>query len=464
VQQGKKMKRNGFGDRLKELLKQKQLTQAQVAQSVGTSVPSVNRWTKGGEIEYDNLRTLADFLEVNWVWLRYGDEAIQSLQQTLPDNDAVTDMRREYLNQILDNEARMKSALEMAQIINWEWNVLTGALSLSENANDVFGCDARLAETQLLPFAEKKLEDLLTLFKDSHPYRWDFSLSTGADTKWFSSTAKLQFDSLQRPVKLIGVTADITARKQAERALERSDYMMRKIIDLIPVGLWAADEQGTICLANPEVKRIWGGAKYVSLDHYGEYKGWWEKTGEEVGSEGWTLARAVSHGESSQPEVVNIEAFDGVHRTITMYATPLYDTNNQIIGAIEVNQDITEAKNTERALRSQLEQWQAVFIQDQFDVIKLDHQHHIEQVSHTLKQHISEPIDGRSLESVFDANTVSTIQTAWENTPSGTVSACLITARLNYETTAADWSLLHDKRSERTSMTLLFRMKPNASH
>ena len=66
------MKKNGFGERLKVLLKQNSLTQAQVASAIGTSIPSVNRWTKGGEIEYDNLRALADFLKVNWVWLRYG--------------------------------------------------------------------------------------------------------------------------------------------------------------------------------------------------------------------------------------------------------------------------------------------------------------------------------------------------------------------------------------------------------
>jgi PAS domain S-box-containing protein len=445
------MKKNGFGDRLKELIKQKQLTQAQVAQAVSTSVPSVNRWTKGGEIEYDNLRTLADFLEVNWVWLRYGDEAIQSLQQTQPDNGAMTDMRREYLNQILDNEARMKSALEMAQIIHWEWNVLTGALTLSDNADEVFGCDPKRAEPALLPFADKQLEDLLTLFKEAQPYHWDFSLGTNSKTKWFSSSAKLQFDSLQRPVKLIGVTADITARKQAEQALERSEYMMRKIIDLIPVGLWAADEQGTICLANPEVKRIWGGAKYVSLDQYGEYKGWWEKNGEEVGTEGWTLARAVSKGESSTPEVVNIKAFDGVHRTITMYATPLYDTNDKIIGAIEVNQDITDIKNTERRLTSQLDQWQALFLQDEFDVIKLNHQLVIEQVSSSLEHR---EVNNLALET----ESLQLLKMRLVQIEAGSVSSFQFSARLNGEQSANQWTVVHDKRHTDNSTTLLFRI------
>jgi PAS domain S-box-containing protein len=366
------MKRNGFGDRLKALLKQKGLTQAQVAKAVNTSVPSVSRWTKGGEIEYDNLRVLADYLDVNWIWLRYGDEAIASLKDSMPDNNPMTDMRREYLDEIMANEARMKSALEMAEIVNWEWNVLTGTVTLSPNAETVFGVEEQALPNCMLPFVHTPIEKLKKTFGQEQPYSWDFTV-TGDDgsEKWFTSRAKLTFDAANRPTKVIGVSTDITARKNAETALEKSEYMMRKIVELIPVGLWAADETGNICLANSEVKRIWGGAKYVGLEQYGEYKGWWDKSGEEVGAEGWTLARAVKKGETSRPEVVNIEAFDGMRRTITMYSTPLYDLEQNIIGAIEINQDITELKEIERTLKSSLDEWKVIFEQNLFGAVEI---------------------------------------------------------------------------------------------
>src|SRR5690606_475417 len=155
--------KNGFGERLKALLKQKSLTQGQVALAVGTSIPSVNRWTKGGEIEYENLRSLADFLEVNWVWLRYGDEAIESLQAVEPEKNVMKDLRREYLNQILENEARMKAALEMAQIINWEWNVLTGTVSCSENASELFGVTIEHLPNCMMPFTQLPIEQIIEI-------------------------------------------------------------------------------------------------------------------------------------------------------------------------------------------------------------------------------------------------------------------------------------------------------------
>ena len=170
------------------------------------------------------------------------------------------------------------------------------------------------------------------------------------------------------PIRFIGLTTNITERKRAEFALERSEYTLRKIIETIPVGLWFADERGVISLANPEVVRIWGGAKFVGLENYGMYKGSWEKNGKALTKDDWTLARAVKTGEVSDAEVVNIEAFDGVQRSIIMYATPLLDNKGEIIGAIEVNQDISELKVTERRLRRSHEQLQLIYQQGSFGV------------------------------------------------------------------------------------------------
>jgi PAS domain S-box-containing protein len=459
------MQKNGFGERLKNLLKQKGLTQSQVAIAAGTSVPSVNRWTRGGEIEYDNLRTLADYLEVNWVWLRYGNEAITSLQDTMSDNSNVSDTRREYLSQIMDSEARMKSALEMAEIVHWEWNVLTGKLSYSDNALSVFNETPDSFRSTLLPFADLSLEALIELFSKHEPYQWDFVYKPNESKarRWFASRGKLIFDLLHRPVKIIAVSAEITNRKLVEHALERSEYMMRKIIETIPVGLWAADETSKICLANPEVKRIWGGAKYVELDDYGQYKGWWEKTGEEVGADGWTLARAVTHGEISTPEVVNIEAFDGVKRTILMHATPLFDNDNQIIGAIEVNQDITDLKKTEKSLQRSLNQWDAIFDQSLFGIVYFSHDNTILRVNEQLAKYLkktSETLKGISINKLFDSTSTFNIQNRIDQAKSGQVTTFHISGRLKDEDEENEFNMyfVHDNRqlSETTTVGLVF--------
>ncbi|MFX1676438.1 PAS domain S-box protein [Paraburkholderia sp. A2WS-5] len=375
------MKSSGFGQRLKELLQQKQLTLTQVAKSLGISTPSVHRWTNGGEIEYANLRALAAFLDVNWVWLRYGDEAIQDLQETLVPESGAQDLRQKYLGQIIDSEARMKLAYDAARIATWEWHVLTRELTTSPGAEQIFGKPVEATRSNLVPFEALPLERLVAQFADgAETQEWDFCVP-GTDAgdghgqgeeRWLSCRSQLIYDAARRPLKVVGVCIDITQRKAMEKALTRSEYMMRKVIEMIPVGLWIADESGHIRIANPEAERIWGGAKLVELARYGEYSGRWDSTGKEVGGEGWTLARAILSGEASRGEIVNIDAFDGQQRSIIMSAIPLLDDDERIIGAIEVNQDITSQKQAEASLARSEDRWRAIFDQPMVGIAWLE--------------------------------------------------------------------------------------------
>lgn len=410
----KKNSNNGFSERLSHLLKEKQLTLAQVASAVGTSTPSVHRWTKGGEIDYRNLRSLADFFEVNWIWLRYGDEAITSAQDHLPEQSPMIDMRRKYLSEIMENEARMKSALEMAQVVCWEWNVLSGELSFSENAINVFGVNPEEFREEMLPFERLSIAELLLQFKSDQPYDWDFKLTPIAnEIKWFASRGTLIKDSMQRPLKILAISTDITDRKKTEQALEFSELMMRNMIEIIPVGLCGSDKSGHICILNPESRRIWGGEKFVDLKDYGEYKGWRESSGEELGAEGWALARAFKYGEVCEKETVNIESFDGKKKTIVMYAVPLLDAQKNIIGAIEVNQDITEIKEIERRFNSSHQKWELIFNQDDIGIAYLEKNCSIKGINKKLLDicgQDSSDIINQRINLLFDEDTSSQIE------------------------------------------------------
>lgn len=411
----KKNSTNGFSERLVSLMQEKELTLAQIASAVGKSSPSVHRWTRGGEIDYDNLRALANFLEVNWIWLRYGDDAINSIEDSQLAQNSMGDIRKKYLSDIMESEARMKTALEMARIVTWELNILTGQLILSDNAAAVFGVEPESIRKELLPFENLQLEDLVLKFYDNSPYNWDFKLqpSTEITARWFTSRGMIVKDSAGRPSKLFGISADITDRKKAEQDLEYSELMMRNMIDIIPVGLCGADKFGHIHLLNPEVQRIWGGAKFVGLDNYGEYKGWKEGSEIELGAKGWSLARAVKYGEATDKEVVNIEAFDGKKRTIIMYAKPLLDSDNNIIGAIEVNQDITEIKAIEKEYKEAHRNWEAIFNQSEIGIIKLSTSNKISDLNKRASQEINldrKDALNKGIESIFDKSTLETIQ------------------------------------------------------
>ena len=146
------------------------------------------------------------------------------------------------------------------------------------------------------------------------------------------------------------ILRDITERKQAEEVLQ-SEKLLRNVLEALPVGVWVTDRQGHVISGNPAGRHIWAGAKPVDTQQPGEHKGWWVATGKLIAPEEWAAARAITRGDTTLDEEVEIECFDGMHKIILNSAVPIRNARQEIVGAIVVNQDISERKRVEGALR-----------------------------------------------------------------------------------------------------------------
>jgi PAS domain S-box-containing protein len=150
----------------------------------------------------------------------------------------------------------------------------------------------------------------------------------------------------------VGVFQDMSERMRMEEAIRDNERLLKGIFQILPVGVWVADASGRIVSNNPAGERIWRGARYVPVEQFGEYKGWWVDTGKPIAAEEWALARALQNGEASTGELVRIGCFDGSFKTIINSAAPLRDEDGAVTGAIVVNEDITalhEAQEKQRA-------------------------------------------------------------------------------------------------------------------
>jgi PAS domain S-box-containing protein len=149
----------------------------------------------------------------------------------------------------------------------------------------------------------------------------------------------------------VGVFQDISERMRAVEVIRKNERLLDGIFDLLPVGVWIADETGRIVRTNPAGLRVWAGARYVGVEQFGEYKAWWADTGELITADQWALARALTKGETSIGELIRIQCFDGTFKTIINSALPLHDEQGKFAGAIVVNEDVTGLKEIEEALR-----------------------------------------------------------------------------------------------------------------
>ncbi len=188
----------------------------------------------------------------------------------------------------------------------------------------------------------------------------------------FLSAAAAVFDTNEH----VRIALDLTKIKKTEQDLrqarseaqtsaqeaQRKEQLLRRVLDVLPVGVFISDKRGRIAWTNHQVEKIWGGAKHIPLDRLEEYKGWRADSGKRIESHEWAFARAFSKGETTLEEVIDIECFDGSRKTILNSAAPVDDNGegsaNLAVAAIA---DITELKETEKALRESEEKFKAIF-------------------------------------------------------------------------------------------------------
>ena len=253
-----------FGARLKGVLEEKKIMLKQVAEALGVSPSAVHKWTRGGEIEYARLLELARFLGVNWLWLRYGEQAIAELEASTAADPHIRELRKKHVAEIMESEARMKLAQEVSGVVTWEWNVMTDHLQYSSNDVVLYGRHLHSMDdfwSCVHPGDVARLREVLRRALDANEmHEWEFRVVDGDAVRWVSSRATLVRNFDQRPVKMVGVSLDITERRRAEAALRQNEALLAKAQEIAHLGAWYWNIQTDDCMWTDEAYRIFGWA------------------------------------------------------------------------------------------------------------------------------------------------------------------------------------------------------------
>ena len=160
-----------------------------------------------------------------------------------------------------------------------------------------------------------------------------------------------------RIVELASHLAGIAIERSRNiEALAQSTRLLQQVLETLPVGVWVVAPSGRIVYGNAAGQQLWGGSRYVTIDGFDQFKGWWVETGRPIAPEEWGGARAVRHGEISLNELVRIQGFDGSERVILNSAVPIMGAGGAIEGAIVLNQDVSQQRAAEEALQRSEEQ------------------------------------------------------------------------------------------------------------
>jgi PAS domain S-box-containing protein len=170
------------------------------------------------------------------------------------------------------SDERFRLAAQAARMYAYEWDVTTDKVVRSEESVNVLGYgDAKRPLTRQQLLATIHPEDR-TLFvgsaNDVTPQNPTEHISyrvvrPDGSVVWLEKSARGSFDVQGKLLRIIGMVADITERKQVEQAQRDSEEKLRLLLDSTAEAIYGIDLEGRCTFCNPACLRTLG---YESVD------------------------------------------------------------------------------------------------------------------------------------------------------------------------------------------------------
>ena len=233
------------------------------------------------------------------------------------------------------------------------WGVAPGTTMRLENSLELIVEADRESIGQAVEAAIASRSTYHSEFRIRHPQRGE---------RWMASQGRLVFDEQGNPQRLLGLTFDITLRKQAEqelararRAAEQRAAELEALLQAVPAAVWIAHDAQCRHISGNRTANQWlhlsDGAE-ASLTahrdarpgHFKVFQHGRELRGAELPVQ---LAAQGTEVRDFEAEIVNE---DGTLLTMFGNATPLWDEQERTRGAVAAFVDISERKRAEQSL------------------------------------------------------------------------------------------------------------------
>jgi len=152
-----------------------------------------------------------------------------------------------------ESKARLEEAQRVAHIGYWVWNLDTARVTWSDEAYRIFGLEPQMGTLDLATVREMiHPEDRGSVFRTAEeairdgvrPDSEHRLIRPNGEVRTVHSQGEVKRDASGRPYQMFGTVQDITDRKRAEEALQRTQFYLSEGQRLAHMGSWAFNDSG----------------------------------------------------------------------------------------------------------------------------------------------------------------------------------------------------------------------------
>jgi PAS domain S-box-containing protein len=251
--------------------------------------------------------------------------------------------------ELIQNQDRLRMAIEATDLGTWDYEPLTGALSWSEECKNIYGLakgaaiDMDAFAAHIYPgdkeFVNRQIQNSMD---PAGGGRYDITYRIirfdDESVRWIRAQGKVYFNTNNQAERFIGTVLDITDSKEANERLARSEKLFRSIALNIPNSLIIVigKDHRFITVEGDLMVKMGFDSKSYEGKHPNEVSaaGRYEATKH--------LYDRVLRGEKFSEERTGVTG-----DVFMVYFIPLADEGDEIYAGLIIAMDITEAKQSE---------------------------------------------------------------------------------------------------------------------
>jgi PAS domain S-box-containing protein len=251
---------------------------------------------------------------------------------------------------------RLHLAMESGKSVGWDWDLKTGRDIWFGDLLTMFGISSKMHVGGVEDFRRAvHPEDRALVWtaveeaRHGHtPYVVEFRVRWPDGTvRWVAATGKFLYSADGEPERMLGMSVDVTERKQAEESLRRKELELNEAQHLARVGSWQWHPDSDTVVWSEELYRITGLDSHLPAVSFKDHSQLFKP-------ESWERLRgAVDEAlVSGTPYELDVEIVrpDGASRWLTARGEAQRDATGRIARLRGTVQDITERRQREESL------------------------------------------------------------------------------------------------------------------